>query len=85
MWYQNDKHCPPLEVVPGTFELMSFAASFSFLGEDVSMYMYHPFAKRIQHNIVKEFCYDSLQILAVGRMHAIHEPCSPARQDSSVA
>ena len=53
MWYQNDRHFPPLTVVPGTFELISFAASFAFLGDDVSMYMYHPFAENVQHNTVK--------------------------------
>ena len=53
MWYQNDRHFPPLAVVPGTFELISFAASFGFLGDDVSMYMYHPFAESVQHNTVK--------------------------------
>ena len=48
MWYQNDKHFPPLALLPGTFALISFAASFSFLGKDVSMYMYHPLAKSMQ-------------------------------------
>ena len=65
MWYQNDKHFPLWAVVPGTIELISFAVSFSFLGEDDSMYMYHPFAYSVQQNVVRalkliKHCYTVL-------------------------
>ena len=65
MWYQNDKHFPLWAVVPGTTELISFAVSCSFLGEDDSMYMYHPFAYSVQQNVVRalkliKHCYTVL-------------------------
>ena len=49
MWYQKDKHFPPPALLPGTFALTSFAASFGLLGKDVSINMYHPLAKSMQN------------------------------------
>ena len=51
MWYQKDKHFPPPALLPGTFALTSFAASFGLLGKDVSINMYHPLAKSMQKHI----------------------------------
>ena len=51
MWYQKDKHFPPPALLPGTFALISFAVSFGFLGQDVSINMYHPLAKSMQKNM----------------------------------
>ena len=51
MWYQKDKHFPPPALLPGTFALTSFAASFGLLGKDVSINMYHPLAKSMQKNM----------------------------------
>ena len=51
MWYQKDKHFPPPALLPGTFALTSFAASFGLLGKDVSINMYPPLAKSMQKNM----------------------------------
>lgn len=51
IWYQKDKHFPPPALLPGTFALISFAVSFGFLGQDVSINMYHPLAKSMQKNM----------------------------------
>ena len=51
MWYQKDKHFPPPALLPGTFALTSFAASFGLLGKDVSINMYHPLAKSMQKHM----------------------------------
>ena len=51
MWYQKDKHFPPPALLPGTFALISFAVSFGFLGQDVSINMYHPLAKSMEKNM----------------------------------
>ena len=55
MWYQKDKHFPPPALLPGTFALTSFAASFGLLGKDVSINMYHPLAKSMQKKHVGAF------------------------------
>ena len=73
MWYQKDKHFPPPALLPGTFALTSFAASFGLLGKDVSINMYHPLAKSMQKHI------SELLILAGGCGGGLGGDDNPAR------